>query len=128
MAALQLRLRAAFGVAALKIRHHAQLGYVIEAPAVAVEQLRAHPELTLRQGMANGARFTTTELADLDRRIAEAAERAAARERLVFAEPGGGGAGPGRALPACADRAGGAGRAAVLRAAGRGRALVPAAC
>ncbi len=35
--------------------------------------------------MANGARFTTPALADLDRRIAEAAERAASRERAVFA-------------------------------------------
>jgi DNA mismatch repair protein MutS len=74
-----------FGVASLKIRHHAQLGYIIEAPAVAVEKLRAFPELTLRQGMANGARFTTPDLSDLDRQISEAAERAAARERTVFA-------------------------------------------
>jgi DNA mismatch repair protein MutS len=75
-----------FGVASLKIRHHAQLGYVIEAPAAAVEKLRGFPELTLRQGMANGARFTLAELSELDRRIAEAADRAAARERLVLAD------------------------------------------
>jgi DNA mismatch repair protein MutS len=74
-----------FGVASLKIKHHAQLGYVIEAPAPAVESLRAFPELTLRQGMANGARFTLAELSELDRRITEAAGRAEARERLVFA-------------------------------------------
>jgi DNA mismatch repair protein MutS len=73
-----------FGVASLKIKHHAQLGYVLEAPSVAVETLRANPELTLRQGMANGARFTHAELSDLDRRITEAAERATAREKLVF--------------------------------------------
>ncbi len=73
-----------YGVASLKIRHHAQLGYVIEAPAAAVEQLRAHPDLTLRQGMANGARFGNSELAELDRRISEAADRAASRERAVF--------------------------------------------
>ena len=35
--------------------------------------------------MANGARFSCAELAELDRRIAEAADRAAARERAVFA-------------------------------------------
>lgn len=84
LATLQLDYAQRFGVASLKIRHHAQLGYVIEAPAAAVEALRAHPELTLRQGMANGARFSSPELAELDRRIAEAAERASARERLVF--------------------------------------------
>ncbi|HYZ60896.1 MAG TPA: DNA mismatch repair protein MutS, partial [Acetobacteraceae bacterium] len=33
----------------------------------------------------NGARFTTAELAELDRRISEAAERAAAREAFIFA-------------------------------------------
>ena len=85
LAGLQLDYAQRFGVASLKIRHHAQLGYVLEAPAAAVEGLRAFPELTLRQGMANGARFTTPELAALDRRIAEAAERAGARERAVFA-------------------------------------------
>ncbi len=73
-----------FGVASLKIKHNAQLGYVIEAPATAVEKLRADPALQMRQAMTNGARFTTAELADLDRRIGEAAERAAAREALVF--------------------------------------------
>jgi DNA mismatch repair protein MutS len=82
---LQLDLAQRYGVASLKIRHHAQLGYVIEAPAQAVETLRAQPDLALRQGMANGARFTSPELSDLDRRITEAAERAAARERAVFA-------------------------------------------
>ncbi|MGE0221790.1 MAG: DNA mismatch repair protein MutS [Acetobacteraceae bacterium] len=74
-----------FGVASLKIRHHAQLGYVIEAPSAAVERLRDFPELTLRQGMANGARFTLAELSDLDRKISEAGERASARERAIFA-------------------------------------------
>jgi DNA mismatch repair protein MutS len=85
LATLQLDYAQRYGVASLKIRHHAQLGYVIEVPAAAVEKLRERPELTLRQGMANGARFTTPELSDLDRRIAEAGERAAARERAVFA-------------------------------------------
>jgi DNA mismatch repair protein MutS len=84
LATLQLDYAQRYGVASLKIKHHAQLGYVIEAPAAAVEKLRDQPELTLRQGMANGARFTTPELSDLDRRISEAGERAAARERVVF--------------------------------------------
>lgn len=81
---LQLDYAQRYGVASLKIRHHSQLGYVIEAPAAAAETLRAHPDLTLRQGMANGARFSNPELTDLDRRIAEAAERAAAREAAIF--------------------------------------------
>jgi len=85
IATLQLDYAQKYGVASLKIRHHAQLGYVIEAPAAAVEKLRAQADLTLRQAMANGARFVCAELSELDRRIAEASERAAARERAVFA-------------------------------------------
>ncbi len=85
IATLQLDFAQRFGVASLKIKHHAQLGYIIEAPSVAVEKLRGFSELTLRQGMANGARFTTPELSELDQRIREAAEQAATRERLIFA-------------------------------------------
>ncbi len=85
ISSMQLDFAQRFGVASLKIKHHAQLGYVIEAPTVGVETLRAHPELTLRQGMANGARFTHVQLSELDRRITEAADRAAARERAIFA-------------------------------------------
>jgi DNA mismatch repair protein MutS len=84
IATLQLDYAQRFGVASLKIKHHAQLGYVIEAPAVAVEKLRGFRELTLRQGMANGARFTEGALSELDQRIREAAEQATARERVVF--------------------------------------------
>ena len=81
---LTLDLAQRYGVASLKIRHHQQLGYVIEAPASAVDKLRAHPDLTMRQAMTNGARFTNAELADLDERISRAADAAAARERLVW--------------------------------------------
>ncbi len=84
IAAFQTELAQRYQVASLKIRHHAQLGYVVEVPAVAVEKLRENPELILRQGLANGARFTHPELSALDRKIAEAASRAEARERLVF--------------------------------------------
>lgn len=85
IAGLQLDYAQKYGVASLKIRHHAQLGYVVEVPAAAAETLRAHPDFTLRQGMANGARFSCAELAELDRRITEAGDRAAARERTILA-------------------------------------------
>ncbi|AHJ62184.1 DNA mismatch repair protein mutS [Granulibacter bethesdensis] len=84
IAALQTEYAQRYGVASLKIRHHAQLGYMIEVPAVAVETLRTVPELILRQGMANGARFTHPDLSELDRRITEAAERARQREMIVI--------------------------------------------
>jgi DNA mismatch repair protein MutS len=84
IAAFQTELAQRYGVASLKIRHHAQLGYVLEAPSGAVEKLRENPELSLRQGMANGARFTHPELSELDRKISEAATRVTAREAKLF--------------------------------------------
>ena len=103
LATLQLDCAQRYGVASLKICHHAQLGYVLEVPAAAVEKLREFPELTLRQGMANGARFTMPELSDLDRRISEAGERAAARERALFARLVQMALAHADALAACAD-------------------------
>ena len=82
---LQLDYAQRYGVASLKIRHHAQLGYVMEVPAAAADGLRGRADLTLRQSIANAARFTNPDLAELDRRISEAAGRAAAREAMVFA-------------------------------------------
>jgi len=84
IAALQARYAEAFGLNSLKIRHHAQLGYIIEVPIAAADRLRDHPDVTLRQGTASLARFSTDELVGLDRRITEAAERAATMERQIF--------------------------------------------
>ncbi|MBV1795978.1 DNA mismatch repair protein MutS [Siccirubricoccus sp. G192] len=91
IAALQLDLAQAWGVASLKIRHHQQFGYLAELPAAAGEKLlrdapaKATGEFAPvhRQTMANGHRFTCAALAGLDRRLAEAAEGAAKRERLI---------------------------------------------
>ncbi len=85
---LQLDYAQRYGVASLKIRHHAQLGYVMEVPAAAADALKSRPELSLRQSMANAARFTNPGLSDLDRRINEAAGRASAREAAIFAALG----------------------------------------
>lgn len=84
VAALQTELAGRYGVASLKVRHHNQLGYVLEAPASAVEKLRGFPELILRQGLASSARYTHPDLSDLDRRIAEAGERADRREAAII--------------------------------------------
>ncbi len=104
IAGLALDFAQRYGVASLKIKHHAQLGYVIEAPAAAADALRAHPELTMRQSMTNGARFGHAELAALDRRINEAAEAAAARERLVLRHLVDQVLAASAALQVCADR------------------------
>jgi DNA mismatch repair protein MutS len=88
IAALQLDLAQAWGVASLKIRHHQQFGFLAEVPAAAGEKLlRAAPPgphaPIHRQTMASAHRFTCTALAGLDRRVAEAGEQAQKRERLV---------------------------------------------
>lgn len=85
LAALQQRYAEQFNVATLKIRHHAQLGYIIETSALHAAKLRERPELSFRQGTANLVRFTTDELLELDRAILEAADRASATERQIFA-------------------------------------------
>ncbi|MBL8773484.1 MAG: DNA mismatch repair protein MutS [Phenylobacterium sp.] len=84
--ALEAQLAAESGVA-LKIRHNAVLGYFVEATAKAAEPLLKPPlsaTFIHRQTMANQVRFTTVELAELDARIAQAAERALAIELDTF--------------------------------------------
>ncbi|GGJ37043.1 DNA mismatch repair protein MutS [Neoroseomonas lacus] len=89
IAALQMDLAQAWGVASLKIRHHQQFGFLAEVPSAAGEKLlreapKQGPQAPVhRQTMANAMRFTCAALADLDRRVAEAGEQASKRERLV---------------------------------------------
>jgi len=86
VAALETRLQAESGVA-LKVRHNAVLGYFVETSAKAAEPLMAPPLNAVfihRQTLANQVRFTTVELAELDARIAQAAERALAIEQATF--------------------------------------------
>lgn len=91
IAALQLDLAQAWGVAALKVRHHQQFGYLAELPPAPAEKLLRDPPPKAtgafapihRQTMANGVRFTCAALADLDRRLSEAAEQAARREKAI---------------------------------------------
>ena len=93
IAAMQVALAQAWGVAALKIRHHQQLGYLAEVPSMAGEKLlRGAPAAAAgelapihRQSMASAHRFTCAALAALDRRLSEAGEQAGKRERLVIA-------------------------------------------
>lgn len=86
IAALQAQYVTQYGVNTLKIKHHAQLGYVMEVPSAVGARLKECPELVLRQGTASMARFATEELASLDARITEAADKAAQREKILFAQ------------------------------------------
>lgn len=89
IASMQMDLAQDWGVAALKIRHHQQFGFLAEVPSAAGEKLlrdakKDGPRAPIhRQTMANAMRFTCTALAELDRKVAEAGERARVRERLV---------------------------------------------
>ena len=86
VAALELRLQTESGVP-VRIRHNAVLGYFVEATAKQAEPLFQAPLNTVfihRQTLANQARFTTVELAELDARIAQAGERALAIELETF--------------------------------------------
>ncbi|HEX3408056.1 MAG TPA: DNA mismatch repair protein MutS, partial [Caulobacteraceae bacterium] len=86
IAALEARLQAETGVA-LKVRHNAVLGYFLETSAGKAEPLMKPPLSALfihRQTMANQVRFTTVELAELDAKIAHAADRALAIELETF--------------------------------------------
>ena len=86
IAQLEARLAEESGVA-LKVRHNAVLGYFVECTAKAAEPLMAPPlnaTFIHRQTLANQVRFTTVELAELDARIAQAAERALAIEVETF--------------------------------------------
>jgi DNA mismatch repair protein MutS len=86
IAQLEARLVAESGVG-LKVRHNAVLGYFVETTAKAAEPLLAQPlnaTFIHRQTLANQVRFTTVELAELDAKIAQAAERALAMELDTF--------------------------------------------
>jgi DNA mismatch repair protein MutS len=83
---LEARLQSETGVG-LKIRHNAVLGYFVDCTAKQGEALMQPPwnaNFIHRQTMANQLRFTTVELAELDARIAAAADRALAIEIETF--------------------------------------------
>ncbi|MEM8539740.1 MAG: DNA mismatch repair protein MutS [Pseudomonadota bacterium] len=76
------------GVKSLKIKHNNVLGYFIEVTALNAGPLtetdEAKGRYIHRQSLANAMRFTTTELADLESKIASAAGRALSIELGIF--------------------------------------------
>src|SRR3954471_12897227 len=87
VAALQARYADETGVRALKVRHNNVLGYFIEVTAQHGEKLLAAPlnaAFIHRQTLAGQVRFTTTELAALEAKIASAADRAISMELEIF--------------------------------------------
>jgi DNA mismatch repair protein MutS len=87
IAALQARYAEESGVRSLKIRHNNVLGYFVEATAQNGERFLRPPLNAIfihRQTLAGQVRFTTTELGELEVKIASAAERALAIELKGF--------------------------------------------
>jgi len=88
IASLQARYIEETGVKSLKIKHNNVLGYFIEVTANHAGALNGTDEAKARfihrQTLAGCMRFTTTELADLEQKIANAADRALAIELEIF--------------------------------------------
>ena len=89
VAALQARLMDETDVRSLKIRHNGVLGYFVEVPAAHGSRLLEEPHrqsFIHRQTLANALRFTTTELAELEGRIARAHDAALEIELRIFSQ------------------------------------------
>jgi len=87
IAGLQKDYQADTGIDALKIKYNNVLGYFIEVPARKADPLmekNAESPYIHRQTMANAVRFTTTDLADLERDLSSAGEKALALELELF--------------------------------------------
>ena len=90
IAGLQLQYSEETGIKSLKIKHNNVLGYFIEVNAGNADVMMASAEAKARfihrQTMAGAMRFTTTELADLESRIANAASQALTIELQAFTQ------------------------------------------
>jgi DNA mismatch repair protein MutS len=87
IAALQVRYAETTGIKTLKIRHNNVLGYFVDVTAQHGEKLLGAPlnaTFIHRQTLAGQVRFTTTELGELEAKIANAADRALALELEIF--------------------------------------------
>jgi len=91
IAGLQARYSEETGVKSLKVRHNNVLGYFIEVTAVNATPLMADTlsdgsanPFIHRQTLANAMRFTTTELGEVEARIAQAGSRALELELAHF--------------------------------------------
>ena len=87
IAALQAKYAEETGISGLKLKHNNVLGYHLDATTKQADALMTPPlnaRFIHRQTNAGSVRFTTTELAELDARIARAGEAALAREQALF--------------------------------------------
>ncbi len=86
IAGLQAQYQKDTGIDNLKIKFNNVLGYFIEVNAKHGDKLMSAPDTYIhRQTMANAMRFTTTELAELERDLSSAGDKALALELEIFA-------------------------------------------
>lgn len=89
IAALQAHYAELAGTKQLKLKHNHFLGHFIEVPQAHGERLLKPPHDAMfvhRQTMVGAMRFSTKELAELEGKLACAAEEALAREQSIFEE------------------------------------------
>jgi DNA mismatch repair protein MutS len=87
VAAMQARYAEDTGVKALKIRHNNVLGYFVEVTVQHGDKLMSPPlnaTFIHRQTLAGQIRFTTTELGEIEAKIASAGDRALGLELEIF--------------------------------------------
>ena len=87
VAAMQARYADETGVKALKIRHNNVLGYFVEVTAQHGDKLMTAPlnaTFIHRQTLAGQVRFTTSELGQIEAKIANAGDRALGLELEIF--------------------------------------------
>lgn len=87
VASMQARYADQTGVKALKIRHNNVLGYFVEVTAQHGDKLMSAPlnaTFIHRQTLAGQVRFTTSELGEIEAKIANAGERALNLELEIF--------------------------------------------
>ena len=84
IAALQQEYCTTTGISSLKVKHNNVLGYHVDVRNTHGEKLMQDDRFIHRQTTAQSVRFTTTELAELERDMSSAADRALARELDIF--------------------------------------------
>jgi DNA mismatch repair protein MutS len=84
VAQLEARYRQETGIASLKIKHNAVLGYFIEVTAGNADRLISKGGFRHRQTVASAVRFASDELAELATRISESGEQALGIEQELF--------------------------------------------
>ncbi|HVY12395.1 MAG TPA: DNA mismatch repair protein MutS, partial [Alphaproteobacteria bacterium] len=87
IAGLQAKYVAATRLPNLRIRYNQVIGYHVEVTPSVADRLTTPPHnetFIHRQTLQSGVRFTTTELAELERKVSEAGDKALALELEIF--------------------------------------------